>query len=513
VAFGSWTPDRHGIAVGDSGLVRAEGAVPYGGQYRGFPSRIPITASGAVATALRVRGSIAGAKADGTPFHFSGDAADLYELQSSGLVNVSDAGGYTLSATDKWCFTQYANTIIACAGTSTKAQGFLMGTHADFTDLDDPALPASGGFSGFGTAPTGKYPWVIGHQVFVGHLLSDPTAVQWSVIDNPNSWPTPGSPEAVAGLSDIQALQGGGTKIQAVRGYGEVGGILKEASLWRCDFAGGDIQWAFRQVVPDIGLLIPDLAIPLGGALLFYSAQGWQLWNYGTEIVAVGDGVVDRWFRERVDILHPERISWAVDEDDSLAYVLFPGIDSTDGEPNHLLVYHFPTRQFAVVEGPGIEHVTNAFQPTISVTLESMPQAPLNTLSGSPDDPGQPKKVYPAGYASTTHALGLFRGAAVEMLLETGDIQHATERSMVSIVRPIVDTRASSPSARIAVGARSTRTEDPTWTSEQQQANDGECYFRADGRYHRYRMRVPAGADDIQAMGLEVELEADGSGR
>jgi hypothetical protein len=511
VAFGPWTPDRHPLAVGDSGLLRAENAVPYGGQYRGFPGWAAITASGAIVTTARVRGSIAGVGSGGVPYHFSGDDAKLYELQSTGIVDVSDSAvgppSYALAAQDIWQFTQFGNVIIAAGGVGQKLQAFVMGTSTMFKPID------SATFGGTGTAPTARWAWVVGRQVFAGNLVSDPNGIHRSAIDNPHGWPTPGSGTAVATFSGTLSLPGGGTKINAMRGFGEVGGILKDESLWRADFVGGEVAWEFRQVVEGVGLLIPNLAIPWQGTVLFYSAHGWKLWAYGSEVVPVGDGIVDRWFRENYDPNYPERFSFAVDEDENFCLINFTGTGNVGGAPNRTMLFHFPTRQFATLEGIGIEHITNAFQPTSALSIDAMAQTPIDQLSGSPDDPTSPKKVHVAGYENTSHELGLFSGALLEMLLETGDITFAPEqRSMVSCVRPMVDTD-SLHAARVAVGVRSKRSEDPVFGTEQQQANDGETYHRADGRYHRFRTRIPSGATDVQAMGLEVDIEADGSGR
>jgi hypothetical protein len=516
LAFGPWLPDRNPLAVGDTGLLRAENAIPYGAQYRGFPGWRALTLPGATGADARVRGSIAGTKSDGTPYHFAGDVEKLYELRATGLVNVSAPGSpaYSLASRDLWCFTQYGDTVIACGGLGQKPQGFLMGTHTSFTSIDNPAAPGSGGFSGSGTAPTGRYPWVIGKQLFIANLSADENAMHWSVNENPNGWPAPGSGAAVSGLSDTVSLGGGGTRIQAIRGYGEVGGILKDESLWRADFVGGDVFWEFRQMVEGVGLLIPNLAIPFEGQVLFCSEHGWKLWAYGSEIVPVGDSVIDRWFRNNYDPLYPERFSWAVDQDESLAYVLYVGSGNVGGEPNRMLVYHWPTRQFATIEAPGIEHVSNAFQPTMTITVDTMTQTPIDSLQGSPDDEtGAPQKVHLAGYEIASHDIGLFDGALAEATLETGDVSHAPgERATVGVVRPMVDTDEYH-AARVTVGVRSSRTASIAYSSEEIQKNDGECYFRQDGRYHRYRVRVPSGAVDIQAMGLEVDFEADGSQR
>jgi len=111
------------------------------------------------------------------------------------------------------------------------------------------------------------------------------------------------------------------------------------------------------------------------------------------------------------------------------------------------------------------------------------------------------------GVIDSALKLAFFEGDTLEATMETGDRQLAPgRRALATGVRPLVDT--SSAVARI--GKREREADPRVWDAEMTMQTSGVCPGRSGGRFHRFRVRIPAGTTWTHASGVEVTAQPQG---
>ena len=95
-----------------------------------------------------------------------------------------------------------------------------------------------------------------------------------------------------------------------------------------------------------------------------------------------------------------------------------------------------------------------------------------------------------------------FSGDNLKATLETGDVQPANgRRSAINRVRPLTD--AGTFTAQI--GSKATTAATETFTTASSPTADGTCPTRTQGRYHRFKVEIPAATTWSEAVGVEFE--------
>jgi hypothetical protein len=106
-----------------------------------------------------------------------------------------------------------------------------------------------------------------------------------------------------------------------------------------------------------------------------------------------------------------------------------------------------------------------------------------------------------AGF-NTSHQQGFFTGTTLEATLETGDEQpNKGGLALIRQVRPMVEGTNVTPS--IAIGYRKRLQDVVTYTNPVSANDTGICPVRANGRYIRVNMTIPAGSTWDCARGID----------
>ncbi len=505
VALTNWQPDLPDV-INQKGVTVAKNVVPILGGYENMPSLATVT--GVTALAKRCRGSIVFTDNQGVPWMFAGDETALYTVSDTGATDVSRTPGYAAFSEVNWEFALFGNTVVA-VNPNDESQYFDLGTASASSTFDDLAQ---------GSAPRARHVGVVENFLVMGNVFepvegANPNAISWSARDNPFSWPARGTAAAVAAQSDRQVLEGDGGWVQSVIPGSEVGIVFQERAIWRMDYVGSDVVFQLTRAEPNRGLLVPGLAVPFGRNVFYLAEDGFYVFDYTTSI-PVGKSKVNDFFLDDLDADYYDRVSVRRDPDNTRIWIGYPGAGNSSGTPNKLLVYDWALNEFSQGE----------------LTHECLAHAiaeggkDLDSAADPPDDPDDlgdsdptvgdttfdarvaASGVQTLGAFDTTHLLQQFTGTGLEGTIETGDLElQPGARSFLSEIRPAVDTS----DVTIQVATKGDRRDEVSYGRIVALDRDGKCSVRADGRYHRIRVNLPANSGRSSFL----DLTARASGR
>lgn len=512
INFGEWTPDRPALA-NQRTLKTAKNVVPIVGGYA--QQRGLAAVSGFTALDDRARGAISIKDPLGNPATYAGTETKLYRLAQNGTEDVSRTAGGAYNASDatRWEFALFGKTLVA-VNPRDDTQYINVSTGLNFAELRGDAPDAPAGSTGI--APRAHHIGLVGNHIVLGNVIDPifgnvPDSVWWPQIRNPFNWPETGTDDAVAAQSDRQPLEGNAGAVQRILAGAEVGVILQERAVHRMDYIGGDVIFQITRVEPNRGLLAPGLAIAIGRYVYFCNEDGWYSSDY-TSSNPIGRGKIDSFFFSDLDESNIGRCSTVRDPDAQRFYVLYPGAGNTGGTPNRYLCHDWALNRWTHGEfdpdGGGVEVMVDNGAWTATVSLDS------------PDTPTDPDAVDTAGLPSFDdplvspgdEALAVFdgsdtlsqlNGAGLEAIFETGDV--AIDNgwwTLVSEVRPLVT--GAIPLVAVATLEKPRDTDTALYEATERMDEDGGCAVNfGNGRYHRFKLTVPAGGfGDV--TGLEL---------
>lgn len=490
VAFREWLPDLPPIV--NPGLVRASNVLPTAAGYLPIPS---LVSTGHTALNGRPRGYISGLDEAATAYLIAGTDTKLYRMGLSTVTDVTRAAGgaYAATGSAQWNFEQFRNKVIAV------------------NPSDDPQIIdlASGVFVRLSVnAPRARYIGYIGPLLVVANLISDPVGgtlpngYRSPAVTDPTSWPDPTNPVsgAIAAQAVLSTIGGNGGRINAIVSGAEVGAFFQENAVARAEYVGGDVILQVDAVKKAKGLLSPRAVAAFERKVLYLSEDGWQIFDYTTSS-PIGDQKVSRTFLADYDAQYPDRVSSVLHPDLPVVLFAYPGAGNSAGQPNKLLLYNYAIDRWA--SGDMALELLARILP-FGVTLDDLTGNLDTDYPNSFDGLVAGFGAATLGAYQTTFVPATFIGTSLAATLETGDQEHLPGQiARVSAVRPLVD--ATSPT--VQVSARNDRTlasASVVFGAAAGLNRKGECPVRgAKGRYHRYRVNLPAGWTE-HAVGLDV---------
>lgn len=469
IAWGEWTPDRAAINIG--GLRVATNVRPDGVSYEPMPA----VTTASEATDDRPRGMFSDRDILNDVHTFVGDETKLYELSGDTWTDVSRAGGYTCSETDRWRFARFGDRLLATNFTD-EIQKFDMTTDTAFDDLA-------------GTPPKARFIAVYGDFVLCGNTATNANSVRWSGINDSEEW-TIGTAQ-----SDVQDLPDGG----AVTGLAvsDVAYIFQENKIRRMLYTGGGTIMQFDVVDQERGLIASDSLCSLGRVHFYLSEDGFYQFDGGSNL-AIGYDKIDSTFKADVDRDSYHRISSAVDPVNKLVGWLYPSKQAIGAQPDTLLIYNWANQRWA--------KCTYTMELLSSVrssgyTLEQLDAlySSIDAMTISLDDPIWTGGAISWGGMSHDYKLATFSGANLEATLETDDFEISEGLlAFVDQCRPLID---AAPYCR--VGTRMRAADAVSYSTETLVNVAGYAPQRALGRYLRMKMRVPAATSWTKTQGID----------
>lgn len=482
VLFGEWLPDI--TFLRNPGLVEAKNCIPVEESYTDFAA---LSGSGSTLAAT-ANGAFAAVDSAGSPEIYAGTLTQLYERIGTAWTARS---AVTLGASSYWRFAQFDNNVYA----------------TDYVDdIRYRTIGSTSNFSTLGTAPNARQIGVINRFLIVGDIDQGsgaiPYATQWSSIDNPLDWPTPGTSTARANQAGEQLLQAEHGAVTAIAGGQFWGLVFQKRAITRFTYVGGDVVFQIDNYERSRGCWCPQSHIQVGNLSYFFSHDGVYVTD-GQEVRPIGDAKVDRWLSERLNQGVLERVTAGVDWANKCIYWLFPTIADS---PDTVLVYSLIRNRFTWAE-QAAELIFPSFSEATDMDSMATLYPSLDALGISLDSAVWQGGVPTIMGFSSAHLLGVFAGSSLEATFETGEQdQNPFGRVFIRGVRPLL---TGNPSAvTVAISTRDTQDNaSRTFGSPTSRTSrTGVCDFRQQGRFISARTVVTGGFDRVMGLGFDAEL-------
>ena len=243
------------------------------------------------------------------------------------------------------------------------------------------------------------------------------------------------------------------------------------------------------------------------GERVFYMAEDGFYVNINGKSATIGAERVNRTFFTNLDMDQYWNVLGATDPIHNRIYWSWYSVDNAGNTYNdELLIYDWHLDQWSHSENNIYYVFPAATQGTSLADLDALGYT-LDSLPFSLDS-----RIWQGGAPllaafNSDNKLAFFDGANMEATVETPDMQvFKGWRAFVNGVEPIVDNA----NAFVAVGTRERLGDTRVWGSESSIEENGVCSVRSSGRYHRFRLRIPASETWNHAKGVEALAEPDG---
>jgi hypothetical protein len=481
VVFGEWLPDLP--EYNNSGLVEAKNCIPVDDSYTDFPELSP----GGSTLAATANGAFAAVDSSGEPEIYAGTATQLYERVGTAWTARS---AVTLNAASYWRFAQFDNLVFA-------------------TDYNDDVryrtIGSATNFLTLGAAPNARQIGVINRFLVLGDIDQGagaiPYATQWSSIDDPLDFPTPGSSTARAEQAGQQLLQAEHGAVTAIAGGQFWGLVFQKRAITRYTYVGGDVVFQIDNYERSRGCWCPQSHIQVGNLSYFFAHDGVYVTD-GQLVKPIGDAKVDRWLSNRLNQGVLERVTSGIDWANKCIYWSFATISDA---PDTVLIYSLIRNRFAWAE-QGAELIFQSFS-------EGTDMDSMDTLYPSLDDVGVSldASVWQGGVPTimgfSGRRLGTFNGSSQDATFETGEQdQNPFGRVFIRGVRPLITGNPTTVSVALATRDAQDNASRTFGAPTARTSRTGVCDFRQQGRFISARLSVVGGFDRVMGLGFDAEL-------
>ena len=491
ILFPQFAPDRAGYDP--TVMTTMENALPL------YNSYAPIPSFEATANALpgAPRGVTIVRRNDDSFATYVGTATGLYRFNSStnGWDDVSGPDApYSLPQGAFWSFTQFGQQLLATqAGNITQE-----------IDVDTGSAFARLG----GSPPIASYNMKVGPFFVLLGISGNEDAMQWSGRNRTDEWRN-------GQLSAGGQVFGEGGAITGGVG-GQNGGVVFQVDAIRRMVFTPTSPYVFNFIKQDLehhgggrGCIAPASIVTVNNSAYFLDDNGMYRYTDG-QITPIGDERVDRFIRQNAQ--NRTLLQGTADASSKSIYWAYRSIDvvqpgaGEEFKADKVLGYNWANDKWflaKIMTG----WVSSATTP--GTTLEGLDATGYNldTLPFSLDAAvwkgGRPLII---GF-DMDNKLGYFQGPNMRAVLETADSElNPTRRTYAEGLR--VYTDANEVFAQ--VGTKETLEGPVRWRGEQPRSERrGLCWARAEGRWHRSRVILPAGATWSHLTGVHYEDLSD----
>ena len=464
--FGEWLPDQPAVS---GALTEATNVYPVVNGYAPFPSPVILGTAASEALLNTYTGK------NGTAVTmFASSATKQYKFNTTALTydNISKATGYTNQVINS---AQFGNVMITSNGTE-KLQSYSLTSSTLFADV---AV----------AAPAAKYVTVVRDFVVAGNVSGFANKLWWSDLNDETNW-TP----ALTNQSDFQVLADGGA-VQGITG-GEFGLIFMEKSIYRMTYIGSPYIFQFDNISRGLGCYEPNSITQHQNISYFLSDDGFYMCD-GQSITGIGNEKVDRFFFKDISTTNMGSLSATSDPIKKLIIWNYKTSAGTYAQ----LIYNWQLQRwsYATAQVTSVSEVASG-----TVSLESLnADGTVDTIGISFDS-----RFWSASKLLLSGTVGNYvatlDGASLQGSITTGEVQLEGSRSVVTMVRPIIDNGSST----VAIASRGMLNENITYSTPSAANLSGRAPLRASGRYHRIKV-APTGAWNY-AVGIEVDIVPQG---
>ncbi len=481
IPFAEYAPDKADLDPSSTDMVR--NVIPTASGYG------PLRAIAQFSTALPgvCRGARVARKADGSFTLFAGTVNSLYQLSGTAWTDVSNGvAPYTIGDGYSWSFAQFGPYVLA-TNINNVLQIFNLASSVDFANAA-------------GSPPQAHYVYTESGYVGLAQLANFERRIMRSGLEDAEFW-TVGQKGCT-----FQDLPDGGL-VQGAVGSETGAFILSQAkSRLLTNQPGLEIGFTLADYEVNRGTIAPYSLARAGAVIAFLSEDGFYI--LGQPSTPIGSERVDRTFLDDIDLDYLDQVQGVADPVRKMFWWRYRSLGGSDNYSDKLIGYNYQLDRWTAAE-VNLEWLIS--MATLGYTLEE-----LDSVLGYTDLDALPfsldSRVWKGGRPAfaaidADHKLGFFEGEPLEALLETSTMRLGGDgrRGFVSGFRPMGDI---SSGAYGRVGTAENIGGTLTWGTESVQGTTGLVPVRSSGRVQRYRLRVPAGTEWNDIIGIEVPPES-----
>ena len=409
-----------------------------------------------------------------------GTDSDIYrgnivELRTGAgdITRISRDGGYS-SPRRNWQFEQFGEFVLATNGTA-KLQKYDITGDSKFSDI--------------GEAPVCRTISLVRDFVFAGYCNGISNKVQWSDLNNAESWESSDTSQA-----DFQILPSGG-EIKAITG-GEFGLILQEKAVQRVSYIGTPLIFQFDLISDNTGCVSGNSAIQYNG-ISYWLSDGGIVSCDGSAVTNIGEGKVNDYLFSEIDTTRIEEVSVAIEPLKNLIIWDFP-----KSSGRLLLKYNYITGRFTV--GQTDAQIVAGLM-SQSRTLDGLDDdyPILDDMPISLDSPLLIGGQFALCGAEGKHVVA-FNLPQDNAILTTNDMEF-DGFSVATLAEPIVENGT----ADFQIASRQSLNNNIEFGAKSTTSLENRADLRSGGKYHRVRMH-PTGRW-TNAIGFDLTVTPQGS--
>ena len=477
--FGSWEPDA--ALLNGQQAPEARNVTPAKRGYRPMRSLQPMqypALDGQVLEAASLR-------AGDDLLTWAATAGGLYALEAGGWTQRH--AGQAVSQSRGLCV--YGSSVYALFGTQLLKADIDGGTTGEFDEVAG--------------APNAEVMGVVRDFLVLGRLSDFQSGLHWSAIDNPTSWPAIGTDEAQYVQSDRQIFPVGGRVQAIVGGVGGVDGLVfLERGIQRITYVGTPYIFQFDPVDRERGLLAQKSPVVACNLCFYLAEDGWRVTD-GSTVRGIGLERIDAWFFETCDNARVGEVRGVHDMQNRLVLWTFPSSVAPAGVHDRLLVYNYAVDKwsYGVLRSecvfPDYARGLTLEDLDIFGALDGVAMMPLDSSAFQHGKLG-------VSFFTPEHRLAKQSGDTLEAVIDTAE--QGGDRMMCHGFRPLVDSGAAE-----AMPLYRSRQQDARRGGEyRKQMRDGVCYQHLSTVYLAARVKIPAGENWRNAVGVEALIEMEG---
>lgn len=461
--------------------------------YPGVTSYKPVQSPAIISAALasEPKGAVLARETTGGFAVFAGTQTKLYKLNTTNFtwtdVTRLVGGNYNVPDEEYWEFAQFENKLIA-VNANDNPQVINIDSGTNFAVLA-------------GSPPRARHVGVFNEFLVLNSLIDFPKRTQWSGLGDIENW-TPG-----IGSSDFQDHPDGGFVTDF---SGATGLIFQEEKIRRMTYRGDDLVFQFDIHEEDRGNIAPYSLTRFGNQSAFLSEGGFYIAAPSIASIPIGYEKVDRTFFMDAQGSFINTMVGVSDPKSSRLLFAYRSVNNAGNYFDKLLVYDWIPQRWSHID-------TNIYYPfaaaTAGTTLEALDALYPGGLETIPIslDSGVWQGGDPLLAAfDTSFRLVFFQGSNMEATVETAEVRLVPGGMAKTVgIMPISD----SPDALATAYVRKDRADSFTLLPETTRNTLGVCRKRSKGRYHKFRVRVPAGSTWNHIQGVDVEFFPAGKGK
>lgn len=395
-----------------------------------------------------------------------------------------DGEPYSADVNNRWSFTVFSNRLLA-VNRNDKPQSLMLPAAPKFADLE-------------GNPPQAGLVRVWGDFVCLMRLKAHPSRVHWSGLNKPTQW-TPGEDSC-----DYQDFPDG----EYVQGSTEATNpiiFMRTAIYSGSFFPGSKLIFTFQKIQDKRGAKSAESIACRGEYGFFIDDGGFYQIGANGGILPIGFERVDRTLFREFDNIDIGDLQGVVDPFHNRVYW---ALRRSNNEQT-TFVYDWGLQKWSTFNTPRLL-LFPAF--TLGYTLEKLDEvsADIEKLYASLDN-----RIWQTGAPALAAVddrgrFGLFLGEPMEATVISQEVGESNgQLSFCSKIFAEVDTI----DGLLSVGERLIRADwcDVLWGKERYASqHTGAYHCRSRSRYHRFKLRIPAGTNWHHLSGFNVELTPAG---